>query len=295
MKSEIIKISKENNIDLIGFASTADMSFIVPKYELQEKLGYKTTFQTGDISDKTLTNEKYKNFKSAIVIGVSYSKREFIDKNKVYLSSCSWGIDYHIVLNEKLSYIKDYLDEKGYISKIFVDNNSLDERALAYKAGLGFFGKNNLLINEEFGSYIFLGVLLTSAVFESDEPVNKSCLDCNLCTEACPNKAINDSGILDSNKCISYLTQKREVNEEDYKFFDNCIYGCDKCISVCPYNKNNKSKNFESLGNEEIDPIVFLDYSKEEYDNIYSENSCHFRKKEILDRNIKIYLTNKLK
>lgn len=290
MKQEIIKIANINNIDLIGFTSINDMSFVVPKYELQEKLSYKTTFQTGDISDKTLSGDNYKMYNTAIVIGCSYPKRKFDDNHKVYLSSCSWGVDYHIVLKEKLEHIKTYLDNLGYVSKIFVDNNSLDERSLAYKAGLGFFGKNNLLINEKYGSYFFIGVILTDAEIESDKVINKTCLNCNLCVKACPNNAINDSGILNPNKCNSYLTQKKEISDEDSKYFNNCIYGCDKCISICPYNKDVKSNNFKSLGNEEIDPDTFLNYTKEDYDNIYNMNSCHFRKKEILDRNIKIYL-----
>ena len=113
------------------------------KYKLQDELSYKSTFQVGNIADKDLSNEKYNIYNTAIVIGLSYKKVDMSDKSKVYLSSCSIGEDYHIVLKNKLEVIKEYLENKGYIGKIFVDNNPLDERLLAYNAGLGFFGKNN--------------------------------------------------------------------------------------------------------------------------------------------------------
>lgn len=287
MKEEIINISKNIGIDIIGFCDTKNLIVPYDKYKSQDELSYKSTFQVGNIADKDLSNEKYNIYNTAIVIGVSYKKVDMSDKSKVYLSSCSIGEDYHIVLKNKLEVIKEYLEAKGYIGKIFVDNNPLDERLLAYNAGLGFFGINNLLINEKLGSYFYIGVLLTNASISSNKIIDSKCINCGLCKKVCPLGAINDNNILDSTKCISYLNQKKNITEEESEYFDNCIYGCDKCISICPYNKNIKV-----LNNEGINPYEFLNMDNNEYDKKYSNKSCYWRGKKVLDRNINIYLNH---
>lgn len=287
MKEEIINISKNIGIDIIGFCDTKNLIVPYDKYKLQDELSYKSTFQVGNIADKDLSNEKYNIYNTAIVIGVSYKKVDMSDKSKVYLSSCSIGEDYHIVLKNKLEVIKEYLETKGYIGKIFVDNNPLDERLLAYNAGLGFFGKNNLLINEKLGSYFYIGVLLTNASISSNKIIDSKCINCGLCKKVCPLGAINDNNILDSTKCISYLNQKKNITEEESEYFDNCIYGCDKCISICPYNKN-----IEVLKDTGINPYEFLNMDNNEYDKKYSNKSCYWRGKKVLDRNINIYLNH---
>lgn len=286
MKEEIIKISKNVGIDVIGFCNTKKLIIDYKKYELQDELSYKSSFQVGSISSKDLSALEYKDYNTAIVIGVGYNRQLFDDKNKVYFSSCSIGLDYHILLKEKLESIKLFLDKYNYISKIFVDNNPLDERVLAYNAGLGFFGKNNLLINEKLGSCFYIGVILTDAVIEPSKIINSKCSMCNLCKNICPMGAINESGILDSNKCMSYITQKKDINEKVYKCFDNCIYGCDKCINVCPYNNKIKTES------NPVDPYEFLNLSNQEYKNKYSNTSSSWRGKKVIDRNINIYLNN---
>lgn len=285
MKEEIINISKTIGIDDIGFCNIHNLVVPYDKYKLQEEKCYKSTFQVGDITDKDLSQDKYKIYNTAIVILVSYDKVDMSDKSKVYLSSCSIGEDYHILLKDKLNKISEYLDKHNYISKIYVDNNPLDERNIAYNAGLGFFGINNLLINERLGSYFYIGVLLTDALIESDSIKDNKCINCGLCIDICPNKAINDSGILNSNKCISYLNQKKNITENESVNFDNCIYGCDKCISVCPYNKNVNVINDSGI---EIDE--FLNMNESEYKNKYSNSSCYWRGKKVLDRNVNIYV-----
>ena len=287
MKEEIINISKNIGIDIIGFCDTKNLIVPYDKYKSQDELSYKSTFQVGNIADKDLSNEKYNIYNTAIVIGVSYKKVDISDKSKVYLSSCSIGEDYHIVLKNKLEVIKEYLETKGYIGKIFVDNNPLDERLLAYNAGLGFFGINNLLINEKLGSYFYIGVLLTNASISSNKIIDSKCINCGLCKKVCPLGAINDNNILDSTKCISYLNQKKNITEEESEYFDNCIYGCDKCISICPYNKN-----IEVLKDTGINPYEFLNMDNNEYDKKYSNKSCYWRGKKVLDRNINIYLNH---
>lgn len=287
MKEKIINISKSISIDLIGFCDIKNLIVPYDKYKLQEELDYKCSFQVGDISDKDLTNEKYNLYNTAIVIGLAYSKVDFSDKDNISLSSCAYGKDYHILIREKLLEIGSFLNNNGYKYKIFVDNNPLDERLLAYNAGLGFYGKNNLLINEKYGSYFFIGEILTDLIVESDKPISNKCISCNKCIIACPTHALNENGILNAKRCLSYLTQSKTIDENDYKYFNNCIYGCDKCISVCPY--NNKVKTIEN----KIDTEEFLNMSKSEFESKYKDNSCFWRGKKVLDRNISIYINKK--
>lgn len=287
MKNEIIEICKNSGIDVIGFCNLNNLEVPYEKYELQDKLGFKSSFQVGKITDKDLSDEKYSIYNTAIVIGVGYEKIDFKNKEKIYFSSCAHGVDYHIVLKDKMKFISNYLKVKNFVSKIFVDNNPLDERLLAYNAGIGFYGKNGLIINEKLGSCFYIGVILTDANIEGDKVIDNKCTNCGLCEKICPIKAINEYGILDSNKCLSYLTQKKNVNEEYYKYFDNCVYGCDKCINICPYNKNVKIGCDDGFCASE-----FLNMSEDEYNNKYKNNSSYWRGKKVIDRNINIYLNN---
>lgn len=288
MKEEIIKLSKSIGIDEIGFCSTKNLVVDYNKYKIQEKLNYKCPFQVGDISDKDLSNSKYEKYNTVICICLGYKKIEMNNPNKVYVCSMANNKDYHKVLNDKLSIICNYLEKLGYENKIFVDNNALDEKLLAYNCGIGFFGKNSLLINKKLGSCFNIGIILTSAIIESDNIVNLTCGKCDLCIKACPRDAINESGILNSKKCLSYLTQKKKLENGEDKYLNNCIYGCDKCISICPYNKSIEFNNDDNS----IDINNFLTMSDEEFKLKYKDSAILWRGKNVLDRNIKHYLKN---
>ena len=286
MKEEIIKISKKEDIDLIGFCNIHNLIIDETKYKKQEELNYKCSFQVGDITDKNLTKDIYKDYNIAIVIGVKYKLIKCTDEC-ICVSSCAQGEDYHILLRKKLEKISEYLKKKNYISKIYVDNNPLDERLLAYNAGLGFFGKNNLLINEKIGSSFFIGVILTDAVIEPSSIKQNKCIDCNMCIKACPTNSITENGLLNQNTCLSYITSKKQLTENEEKLLNNCVYGCDKCINICPYNKNNIDK-IKGLNPKEI-----LNMTEQEFKEKYSNRAFYWRGKKVIDRNIIKYLENK--
>ncbi len=290
IQEKIIELSKNLGIDLIGFTALKYYKELESILIRQEELKYKTDFQIGSAEEKSFKIGKYKDMKSAVVFGLAYNKNDLILKEaEVMLSSYCWGRDYHIVLREKLEAIKEFiLNSKGK-ALIFVDNNILDERYLAREAGLGFYGRNNLLINENCGSYFFIGIILTDLIFEYNERNNNKCHECRKCIEACPTKAINENGILNGNKCLSYLTQKKELSKAEESFFNETIFGCDICSQVCPYNDNIKStNNFKFRGIELIKISEFKKLSNDNFNKIYKENSCVWRGKEVLDRNIKI-------
>ena len=288
LNDEIVNISNKLGINLIGFCKLEYFKDLENILKEKESLNLKTSFEIGNIDDKTFKNSEYS---SAIVIGVPYKKLNTNGRkeNEVYFSSVAVGIDYHIILKDKLEFISNYLKDLGYKSFIGVDNNIYNERYLAYKAGLGFFGKNGMLINNKYGSFFYIGIVLTNAIFKYNKQINNKCYGCNKCIKSCPTKAISKH-FINGNKCLSYITQKKNLTKEEETFINECVYGCDICQNICPHNKDVKETNAEFINIDE-----FLNMSEEEYKNIYKNNSSFWRGKKIIDRNIKLYIENNLK
>lgn len=297
LKTKIINYSKKIKIDLIGFTDARICYQLGSRIKLKRGLGYQSKFEDYDIDERINPQLLLPSAKTIIVIGVAYPKSckrlEQLKEEEVYFSSSSWGIDYHIVLTERLEKLAQYIKtlEPNLEYKIAVDKTPLDDRYMAYKAGLGFFGKNNLLINKQYGSYIFLGSLLINLDLPKDKPVSETCLNCNLCKEACPTGAINDKGVLNSNLCLSYLTQKKdELTETEKSFFTKSIYGCDICQKVCPHNKQIDSHHHQEFEPSDLEFINALEYkslSNKEFKAKYGKLSGSWRGKKIIERNVR--------
>ena len=289
LNEKIIELLNKEDITEIGFVKLEYFKELEQILIKQDKLGYKTEFQKGNIDEKVFKNQN--KYKSAIVVLLPYQKNDLcIEKNKIYVSSSSWGVDYHIVLKSKLKTVVEFLETKNYISCVSVDNSIYDEKYLAYKAGLGFYGINNLLINDKYGSYFFVGLILTDAEFKYNKELTKTCLKCMKCVKACPGQAINENGILDGKKCVSYITQKKELTVDEKSKINQCVYGCDICSIVCPHNKNiEKNNNFLLDENVIIDLNKFKSMSNKEFKRKYGEYAFSWRGKKVFERNINIY------
>lgn len=159
------------------------------------------------------------------------------------VSSYAWGEDYHRTLGVKLHALAQWLHTRcGGRGAWYVDTGALQERDLGERAGLGFVGKNSMLINTELGSGFFLGELLTTLPLPPHQPPAKgrgSCGRCQKCIVACPTSAIVEDRVVDARRCISYLTieLKGAIPEELRPLMQNKVYGCDICQQVCPWNK----------------------------------------------------------
>lgn len=179
--------------------------------------------------------------KSAIVLLVPYNHGRRPQKSSYKMSRYAVGSDYHFVVKNKLSELLSAIQQinpevKG---RAFTDTAPVPERYLAASAGLGFIGKNGMLINPELGSFVFIGSLYTNATFKLDEPITGyDCGNCSLCMKACPTKAIVKPGELDSRRCISYKTIEFKGTFAPVEKLSGHIFGCDICQTVCPYNKN---------------------------------------------------------
>lgn len=199
--------------------------------------------------------------KTVITLAYSYYTQDIPeeilnDPSRGIFARYAWGRDYHKVLEKKLiTLIHRIEQELGHSieSKAYVDTGPVLERALAQRAGLGFIGKNSMLINAALGSYLFLSEIL---IDEPCEPLQErgnrggrgGCRSCTKCLDICPTKAIVAPGVIDARKCISYLTieNRGAIPEELRPLMKNRIYGCDICQEVCPWNSTAKSKSHHS-------------------------------------------------
>lgn len=172
------------------------------------------------------------------------------NKNKAYISRYALGRDYHKVLRKRLMQLAEninaYMLENNVIYRAFTDSAPIFERHLARKAGIGWVGKNTMIMNQEAGSFFFLGELFTNLPLPISEPfATAHCGSCTACIDICPTKAIVAPYQIDARKCISYLTieYKGSIDLELRPLMGNRIYGCDDCQLFCPWNKFAKFTN----------------------------------------------------
>ncbi|MEO1306010.1 MAG: tRNA epoxyqueuosine(34) reductase QueG [Pseudomonadota bacterium] len=183
--------------------------------------------------------------KSAIVLGLNYGPDynpmvHLERRSEGNISVYARGKDYHDVIKKRLKQLaRAFVEEAGAEVKVFVDTAPLMEKPLAQKAGLGWQGKHTNLVSREHGSWLFLGVVLTSAELVPDPPEVDHCGSCQACIDVCPTDAFPAPFKLDARRCISYLTIEHQgpVPREYRSAMGNRIYGCDDCLSVCPWNK----------------------------------------------------------
>ena len=181
------------------------------------------------------------NAKSVICVALNYYPKEKQSEENPQIAYYAYGKDYHEVMKQKLHRLFGYIKQEypALDGRVFCDTAPVMERYWAEKAGLGFVGKNSLLIIPRKGSYFFLGELIINAELEYDDPLNISCGNCTKCIDSCPTQAIISSQTIDSFKCISYQTieNKGEINEEIASRLSNRFYGCDICQQMCPWNR----------------------------------------------------------
>jgi epoxyqueuosine reductase len=186
--------------------------------------------------------------RTVIVTGTIYNTRppysiECADPSRAHIARYAWGDDYHDVIGRRLEQLLAWMREQSsepFEARAYVDTGPVQERVYAQHAGVGWIGKNTCVINPDVGSWIFLSEIICSLALECDGPSLDQCGTCTLCIEACPTQAIVAPGVLDSTRCISYLTieLKGEIPSALAPSIGNHVYGCDICQEVCPWNHN---------------------------------------------------------
>lgn len=200
--------------------------------------------------EETLTRRRHpqsmwSEARSAIVLGMNYGPEcdpleQLEDKHRANISVYARNRDYHDVVKGKLKTLAGWVAaQTGEDVKVFVDTAPLMEKPLAARAGAGWQGKHTNLVSREFGSWLFLGVILSAANLPCDEPEIDHCGTCRACLDICPTDAFPTPYKLDARRCISYLTIEHTgpIPMEFRKAMGNRIYGCDDCLAVCPWNK----------------------------------------------------------
>ncbi len=156
------------------------------------------------------------------------------------ISRYAWGDDYHDIVGDKLKALWGWLQEEfpGVEGRYYVDTGPVMEKVWAQRAGIGWIAKHSNVITQEVGSWVFLGEVITTLELKYDEPATDHCGTCTLCIEACPTEAIVEPYVVDSARCLSYLTieHRGEIEGDVRERFENWIYGCDICQDVCPWN-----------------------------------------------------------
>tara|TARA_Y100001972_G_C7644539_1_gene323839 strand:- start:699 stop:1592 length:894 start_codon:yes stop_codon:yes gene_type:complete len=232
--------------------------------------------------------------KSVISLIYNYFPEKDLATSDGYkIAKYAYGKDYHFVIKEKLkTFFEELKNQIGEIDgRVFVDSAPVHERAWAAKSGLGWIGKNTLLLNKEMGSFFFLAELILDLELVPDGPVKDHCGTCTACMDACPTDAIPEPYVVDGSRCISYLTieLKDEIPKEFQDKMDNWIFGCDICQDVCPWNRFSKphqEKEFEPGGWENFTRDDWNELTEEVFRKVFKKSAVKRTKFSGLKRNI---------
>ncbi|WP_027109159.1 tRNA epoxyqueuosine(34) reductase QueG [Lacticigenium naphthae] len=306
LKEKIIKKSIEIGIDKIGFANAE------PFYDLEEKLikqqekNHHSGFEHKNIPERIYPEKIFDDPRSIISIALAYPskipnppKREKGVRRGEF-ARASWGIDYHTILRDRMDQLIEYIQselEEPASFKPMVDTGELVDVAVAERAGIGFIGRNGLLVTEEFGTYVYIGEIITDIQFVPDPKVPFGCGDCMRCVSACPTDALLGDGRMNANKCLSYQTQTKGFMKEEYRQqMGHVIYGCDICQLSCPYNKGIDFHLHEEMEPDpdkvmpELKPLLTI--KNRDFKEKFGSLSGSWRGKKPLQRNALIALGN---
>ena len=229
--------------DFCGISKAAKLHDEEAKLETWLSKGYhgKMTYMENHFEKRLDPTKLVPGARSVISLLYNYFPGEEATRYTYKVAKYAYGDDYHFVVKEKLKSLINFLgDEIGDVNgRVFVDSAPVMERRWAAKSGLGWIGKNTLLINKSQGSYFFLAELIIDLELVEDGPIKDYCGSCTRCIDACPTDALVDARVLDASKCISYLTieLKDEIPGDFRGQYKDWIFGCDICQDVCPWNR----------------------------------------------------------
>jgi epoxyqueuosine reductase len=307
LKEEIKKKAFEIGFSKIGFARVEALNAEQINFQKWLDNGFNGTMGwMGRNKDKRSDPRNIlPSSKSVISVALNYYSdyQHSEELNVGKISRYAWGDDYHEILNIKLKELLEFIKliEPSTEGKIYYDTGPIMEKVWAARSGIGWQGKHTVMITKEYGSWVFLGEILSNLEFDYDSPVPDLCGNCRLCIDACPTKAILDSYVLNASHCIAYLTIEHTgpIPNELADHLNGWIFGCDICQDVCPWNrkypKQSAMKEFLPYDNNVSAKLNELtEMTKEEFDLNFKNSPIKRRKLYGFKQNIKRVLQNQI-
>lgn len=236
----------ELGFDLVGITSAAPLAH-AGRYRAWVAQGFAGDmgYMCRDVEKRADPTQVLPGARSVVVVGMNYHTAPAAPadvRGRGWISCYAWGEDYHLVMGRKLealvAFIRHFVGPDVQ-ARWYVDTGPILERELAWRAGLGWLGKHTNLINRRLGSWLFLGGILLDCELDHDVPATAHCGTCTRCLDACPTGALVAPGVLDSRRCIAYLTieLRGAIPRELRPLMGTHIFGCDICQAVCPWNR----------------------------------------------------------
>ncbi|OXM14033.1 tRNA epoxyqueuosine(34) reductase QueG [Paenibacillus herberti] len=305
LKAEMKEAAFGLGIDDIGVASAEPFTELKGRLIQHREQGFESGFEERDLDKRTDPSLLFEQPLSIIAISVAYPSklphppRSEPGARRGILSRSAWGEDYHSVLRNRLQRLEEWLQARvpELRAESMVDTGELSDRAVAERAGIGWSGKNSFIMNRKHGTFIYLAEMITNLPLQPDSPLLDNCGSCTKCIDSCPTGALIGPGQLNAQRCISFVTQTKEmVSEELMRKIGNRLYGCDTCQIVCPVNKGiNVTRHPEFQADpEQVKPLLvpLLQLSNREFKERFGTNAASWRGKKPIQRNAVIALGN---
>ncbi|MCG8390294.1 MAG: tRNA epoxyqueuosine(34) reductase QueG [Cytophagales bacterium] len=296
------KIAKELGFMFCGISKAEFLEEEAPRLEqwLKQDRHGKMAYLANHFDKRLDPTQLVPGARSVISLAYNYfPKRDLAKEGNYKIAKYAYGRDYHFVIKDKLKTFMQLLTDKiGEIhGRVFVDSAPVMERAWAQKSGLGWIGKNSLLLNKNAGSFFFLAELIIDLELEYDGPVKDYCGTCTACMDACPTGAIPSPYVVDGSRCISYFTIELKENiPASFKGqFENWIFGCDICQDVCPWNRFSQPHTEQAFDPhpdlENMGPSEWKEITREVFNDLFKKSAVKRTKFEGLKRNISFLQT----
>ena len=304
---QIRQRARELGFELVGIVPATSLSREQDRLREWLSRGYhgEMSWMARDPDQRTDPRQVFPAARSVIVVALNYNTPEqhATSPGSGKVSRYAWGDDYHDVVGSKLRNLLTWIQTKVPTAsgKVCVDIQPVMDKAWGVRAGLGWIGKHTNLITTELGSWVFIGELLTNLDLEYDQEVTEDhCGTCTLCIDACPTDAIVEPYVVDSNKCISYVTielRAPEMPASIAEHLEGWFYGCDICQDVCPWNRFAQPSNEESFaprpGNVNADLTAVLELTASDYAERFRGSAMKRAKLAGLQRNARALLKSK--